>query len=242
MTCSGWSSVAISCISAQNSASVPTGSEPEVLDRAAQLGITVNMDCAEEIDLVAAAARRAGIPVNIRLKVMPPEFTDFTSDAFPITGDFRAGLRRWKWGVGKETAIAMIERLKVIDNLDWKGWHAHYGRMSNSLESRRAFHGELGRMIGAIHAKKGAAPRVIDIGGSWARNRDPESRSAETRGAPVEDQAPDSVGVQRFNLKAAGLDPAAVALWVEPGRGLQGRQRQSRDCRDGHVPGRDHGG
>ena len=197
---------------------------PEELDRAAKHGITVNMDCAEEIDLVAAAARRAGkrIPVSIRLKVMPPEFTEFTSDAFLITGDFRAGLRRWKWGVGEETAVAMIERLRTIGGLDWTGWHAHYGRMSNRLENYRAFHGELGRMIGAIHARTGATPRVIDIGGGWARERDPESRSAGTRGAPVEDQASESVGALRLNLEAAGLDPSAIALWVEPGRYIAG--------------------
>ena len=182
------------------------------------------MDAAEEIDLVLAAARRTGrtIPVNIRFKVMPPEFTDFTSDAFPIAGDFREGLRRWKWGVGEETAIAMVERLKTLPELDWTGWHAHYGRMSNALESYAAFHGEYGRMIAAVHQATEVAPRVIDMGGGWSRERDPESRSTETPGAPIEDQAATAVGALKTALEGAGLDPAGIALWPEPGRYIAG--------------------
>jgi diaminopimelate decarboxylase len=196
----------------------------EELDRAAELGITVNMDAAEEIDLVLAAARRTGktIPVNIRLKVMPPEFEDFTSDAFPVSGDFREGLRRWKWGVTQETAIAMVERLKTLPELDWTGWHAHYGRMSNLLENYAAFHGEYGRMIGAIFAATGVAPRVIDMGGGWSRERDPESRSTDAGGAPIGEQAAIAVGALKARLEEVGMDPSGIALWPEPGRYIAG--------------------
>jgi len=196
----------------------------EELDRAAGLGITVNIDSAEEIDDVLAAARRTAtvIRVNIRLKVMPPEFTDFTSDAFPIAGDFREGLRRWKWGVGEQTAMAMVNRLKDTPELDWTGWHAHYGRMSNDLANYAAFHGEYGRMVAAIFEATGVAPRVIDMGGGWSRERDPESRSTETRGAPIEEQASTAAGALRARLDAVGLDPAAIALWPEPGRYIAG--------------------
>ncbi|MBT7646493.1 MAG: diaminopimelate decarboxylase, partial [Rhodospirillaceae bacterium] len=196
----------------------------EELERAIELGITINMDAAEEIDDVVAAARKVGksVRVNIRLKVVPPEFEHFVSDAYLIDGDFRPTLQRWKWGVTQETAIAMVERLKGEPDLDWTGWHTHYGRMSARAEDYRAFQGECARMIGAVATATGVAPRVIDMGGGWARERDPESRSADAKGPPIEKQAQAVVGALRHHLEGAGLDTSKIALWAEPGRYIAG--------------------
>ena len=44
------------------------------------------------------------VRVNLRLKVVPPEYAVYRSDLMGSHGDFRGELRRLKWGVNEETA------------------------------------------------------------------------------------------------------------------------------------------
>ena len=57
--------------------------------RAVEIGITINMDAEEEIDLIerVAADLDTTVRVNIRLKVVPEAFANFKSDAYPLGGD-----------------------------------------------------------------------------------------------------------------------------------------------------------
>ncbi len=192
------------------------------LERAVELGVCVNLDDGEEIDRLAAVARGAGsrVRVNIRLKVIPEAFARFDSDLVSFSGDIRPELARWKWGVTPGVAAGMIRRLAAIEELELVGYHAHLGRMTQSLEHRAAFDGEIGRIAVSLHGETGFAPSVIDIGGGWARRRDPESKSDRPNPHRIEDYARASAEALLAPIAAAGLP--VPALWLEPGRYIAG--------------------
>ncbi len=194
----------------------------EALSRAVELGVCVNLDDEEEIDRLAAVAKQAGsrVRVNIRLKVIPDAFADFDSDLVSFKGDIRPELARWKWGVTPGVAVRMIRKIAGIDELELVGYHAHLGRMTQSLAHRAAFDGEVGRIAVRLHDATGFAPSIIDIGGGWARKRDPESKSERPNPHTIEDYAKASAEALCAPLSGAGLP--LPALWLEPGRYIAG--------------------
>jgi len=190
--------------------------------RALDIGITINVDAEEEIDLIerVAADLDREARVNIRLKVVPEAFARFSSDAYLLDGDIRPMLRRMKWGVTLPTAERMIRRLMGHERLKLTGYHAHFGRIDRAPEVFAAFDGEVGRMIAELYKATGFAPKVIDIGGGWPRERDPESRSTAMNPNTIEDYARIAIGALRAPLEAANMP--TEWLWAEPGRYIVG--------------------
>ena len=194
----------------------------EVIARAVDLGVIVNLDAEDEIAqierIAAATGRRARIA--IRLKIVPPEYADYESDLVGFKGDFRDELRRLKWGVTPETAARMIRAIGERRHLDLAGYHSHLGRLSQKVEDRAAYDREIGRVAAELYQATGFAPRIIDIGGGWPRERDPESKSLERNPSVVEDYAKASCAALRAPLERAGMP--IPALWLEPGRYIAG--------------------
>ena len=192
------------------------------LARAVELGVCINLDDEEEIERLAGVARAAGrrARVNIRLKVIPESFATFESDLVSFSGDLRPELARWKWGVTPPVAGRMIRRIAAIDELELTGYHAHLGRMTANLRHRAAFDAEVGRLAVLLYRETGFAPSVIDIGGGWARKRDPESKDTRPNAHDIEDYAEASAGALAGELSGAGLP--LPALWLEPGRYIAG--------------------
>jgi diaminopimelate decarboxylase len=90
----------------------------EEVERAARLGVRINIDAEDEIGFVERAATKLGctVRVNLRLKVVPNELSALGSDYLSIGKDeaMIAALRGEKWGASVELASAMIERLRKI--------------------------------------------------------------------------------------------------------------------------------
>lgn len=193
-----------------------------LLARAIELGVTINMDAEDEIERIERLAAGAGrrVRVNIRLKIVPPDYADYESDLINFRGDFRAELARLKWGVTPETAARMISQARSCRHLELTGYHSHLGRLSQKVEHRAAYDAEIGSVAAHLYRATGFAPRVIDIGGGWPRQRDPESKRTELNGSSVEDYARASCRALREPLEAAGLP--LPELWLEPGRYIAG--------------------
>ena len=194
----------------------------ETIARAVELGVAINMDDESEparIEAVAAAMERT-VRVNIRLKVVPPEYAEYRSDLMDFRGDFRGELQRLKWGVNEGTAKRMVAARERFPHLDFTGYHTHLGRLSARVEDRAAYDREFARSVARIHAATGFAPGVVDIGGGWPRERDPESRSLKRNPHPIEDYARATCDALRGVLGAAGIP--LPALWLEPGRYIAG--------------------
>ena len=74
--------------------------------------------------------------------------------------------------------------------------------------------------IGKLHSRTGFQPRLLDIGGGLARERDPESRRLALNPNPVERYLDEIMGRLVAGFESHGLP--LPALWLEPGRYLVG--------------------
>ena len=193
-------------------------SAPEVEAAIAQ-GVLINIDAEDEIGLIerlAPPGRR--VPVNLRLKPLPPELDSFSAAFFKAEGGMAEAVRRTKWGYSAAAAAPLVHRICQSPALELRGYSAHVGRFSERPEAFAAVASGLGRDIVQLHAETGFWPGMLDIGGGWPRQREPESRGPAINPHSIEDYA---VAAAAALLGALG-DRPIPALWLEPGRYLVG--------------------
>ena len=147
------------------------------LAKAVELGVTVNIDAEDEIDMLAQLAEAAGcvVNVNLRLKIVPPEYECESSDYFGVAQRLSDYLRREKWGFSKEEAARLVARIASLANLRQTGFSVvDVGRVSARSEMYGMWAAETARVLSHVKAITGFVPKILDIGGGWARERDPE--------------------------------------------------------------------
>lgn len=194
----------------------------EIIERAIDLGVTINMDSEEEVDGIERIAARLNkrVRVAIRIKTMPEEyFRDFTSDCFKRP-DFFGAMCRSKWGETFPAAKRIIERLKDHPHLEMYGYHTHVGRASKEPAMFAANCGDLARTIARLYQETGFAPVMVDLGGGWARERDPEASGEIRNPHPIEAYA-EAVCTEMRNVFEEEGTPLPQ-LWLEPGRYISG--------------------
>ncbi|MGI9284852.1 MAG: diaminopimelate decarboxylase family protein [Pseudomonadales bacterium] len=195
----------------------------EALKVAIDAGIAVHLDSMEEIDDVVRVARELNkkVRVGLRLKVLPEAyFSELQSDHYPQPGRFIDAMARLKWGVKADLAVDIINRTKEIDELEFYGFHTHLGRVSNDPTAFAELYREYARMIGDIYQRTGVAPFMVDLGGGWPRERDPESRTQERNPHGIENYAKQVCQVIQEEFNA--IDMPLPQLWLEPGRYITG--------------------
>ncbi|MEM6693294.1 MAG: diaminopimelate decarboxylase [Pseudomonadota bacterium] len=194
----------------------------EIIAKAIEHGVCINMDSEEEVDAIerVAAAMDKPVPVAIRIKVLPEKyFADFKSDCFKRP-DFFGAMRRSKWGETLPAAERIIKRLKDHQHVRMFGYHTHVGRASKDPAMFAAVGGELAATIAELHTRTGFAPTMVDLGGGWARERDPEASGQLRNLNPIEDYA-EAVCAQMRRVFEEGACPLPE-LWLEPGRYIVG--------------------
>lgn len=192
---------------------------------AVESGVGVNIDADDEVDrLIALASEmsdRRPIQVKLRLKVLPKSFESFSSDSTGKAGeDLREYLMRKKWGFTVEPAAVIIRRLLAHPALDLTGYHLHVPRVTQDASFLAGWAGQLAEDIAALRDLTSYTPSVMDIGGGWPRERDPESRSLELNATTIEDYAAAVCAALRDGLTAYQV--RLPQLWLEPGRYLVG--------------------
>lgn len=196
--------------------------EAELL-RAIELGMLINIDAEEEIEPVARLARASGKTARIalRLKIIAESyFSSFTSDAFTHVTDFCALLHRKKWGVTLAEAERIIRSLKDYPELKICGYHTHLGRHSNSPEMFTSLYGEYAQAIVKLYQQTDYWPELVNLGGGWPRQREPELKDCGMNPHPIEDYAR---GVAEVMLQTFSETRQPVPeLWLEPGRYITG--------------------
>jgi len=188
---------------------------------AVERGILVNIDAESEIDQLADICRSLNkqVRVSIRLKPVIDAYNETRTDYFG--GDRLAEyVRRTKWGFSAEAASGLIRRIQETPELLMTGLSFHIGRVAQGLTFLRHYGHALGDMVVDIHHETGFVPQLLDIGGGWARERDPESRSLAMHTTSVESCAKAACEETLKQLGSAGI-PVPV-LWVEPGRFIVG--------------------
>ena len=192
------------------------------LRAAVRRGIIVNIDSVDEIEMLDAICRNASttVRVAIRLKSAPGSLDRTPSDYLGIETDTQRFLLREKWGFGQAAAVDIVEMVQTKSRLDLCGFHLHTPRFTQNPNLFAECTAEFAKMIAAIAERTGFAPRIIDIGGGWPRERDPESRRYVLNPFSIDDFAEAVVNslVRVFNQHQIPLPE----LRLEPGRYIVG--------------------
>jgi diaminopimelate decarboxylase len=193
----------------------------ELIRKAVAKGLTINIDAEDELAAIEDSATELGVTarVNLRLKAVSEAYNEIVTDYFG--GDRLADyVRRVKWGFSVETARTLVPRILACSQMDLTGYHFHIGRTSADPGYSHIWADSLSRAISELHRRTGFAPKMLNIGGGWPRERDPESRSLELNKTPLEEYAAVACSTLRLGLAAADLP--TPRLWLEPGRYIVG--------------------
>ncbi len=198
----------------------------ELIAQAIDAGVVINIDGEDEVDFIErhlrGTSRRA--TVNLRLKVLPEDLPKHAPALGRRASEPLEWVRRAKWGYLPEQAARLVERLTTSDAIDLAGYSCHIGHLSNRPDAFAAVARALGQAVNALAAETGFRPRILDLGGGWAREREPE------QGAPGAHPKPPGAGDIDAQAEAAtkalrgelgGYDELPE-LWIEPGRYLVG--------------------
>lgn len=135
------------------------------LRKALALGICVNVDAVDEIDLIDEIVASSGVRarVALRLALVPEEYDPFGSVA------------AYPWGFSEEAALPLVRRLENDPNVTLEGFSMHIGRASPDPAFFRKWATMLGAAIVSLQRATGFEPRRIDVGGGFPRRRDVEA-------------------------------------------------------------------
>jgi diaminopimelate decarboxylase len=193
---------------------------PEELRKAAELGVWINIDSEDEVVFLRSMASEVPRPVrvNIRLKVVPDGVDALTTD-YDRTAPGQSmseHLRSRKWGFSARQAIELTRSLSADPAFELGGFSAHIGRFSPAVDAYRLYAASLGRIVRDVASATSFKPGILDIGGGFASDRDPESGDLELNANSVEDYA-EAVASELLGQFVAASLPVPH-LWTEPGR------------------------
>jgi diaminopimelate decarboxylase len=160
------------------------------------------------------------VPVNLRLKVLPEALDRYISGSALRHGAGIASVRRAKWGFTYDTALSILRALLNSSAVVIRGFSCHIGHLSNDPGAFKAVAGAFGETVVAVARETGFQPSLLDLGGGWAREREPEQCAATAPVHPIEMQVEAALSTLESVLRA-GLNQMP-ALWVEPGRYIVG--------------------
>jgi diaminopimelate decarboxylase len=191
---------------------------PGLLQEAVRLGVTINIDAFDEVEMLKeiASAERRTVTCQLRLAAVPA--------AFDGTGKMNA----FQWGFSVETATQLVRTLRETPGIELTGYHMHFGRQSPDPAFYRAWANELAHAIVALYDATGFAPATLDVGGGYPRERDVESGDDPATGLPcivenshaIEEYAAAIAEGLLPTLEERGL--SAPHLSLEPGRYIVG--------------------
>jgi diaminopimelate decarboxylase len=190
-----------------------------LVGRAVAAGARVTLDSPPELELAAAAARAAGRPARVRLRLRPDyDGLDQPSD-FEPGRSVRDSAVRYKPGIPLDQAGAVARDALAVEGVDLIGVMAHLGRHSTEPDVWAGMGTSFAAAIARLCAELGGwRPAEIDVGGGYAAPRDPTGSGAAA--PPIETIAAALTGALRAGLHAGGVDPAGIRLEAEPGRAL----------------------
>jgi diaminopimelate decarboxylase len=199
----------------------------ELLRRAVSAGARITLDSSREVELVIAAAGRAGRTAQVRLRVRPDFDVKARSDFYPEPVSVRAAAHMYKPGIPTEDLADAAGRLLEAPQVELTGVMMHAGRHTTNLRVWSRMMQRYVEVIGWLReASGGWEPREIDIGGGFAVPRDPFGRSDRRRlaapNAPsIAQYAQAITRALRKELTQIGMS-TALRLEVEPGRSIYG--------------------
>ncbi|MDR0810485.1 MAG: hypothetical protein LBE86_15395 [Gemmobacter sp.] len=194
---------------------------PDQIARAMESGVTINIDGIDELCFIEAVHRRTGLlaKTNLRLKILPDALNQVMRGSGLKHGAGVESVRRAKWGFTEGTALPILQALLVSHAVKMTGFSCHIGHLSTDPLAFRSIADAFGRAVTRLSLATGFVPLVLDIGGGWAREREPEQRADDVQITPIEAQVEAAVAALEAALAPLAARPT---LWVEPGRYIVG--------------------
>ncbi|MDA1258111.1 MAG: hypothetical protein O3C10_09775, partial [Chloroflexi bacterium] len=192
------------------------------LSAAVRAGVRVNVDGADEIAMLSEIAGKTGreARVCLRVKVTPGELERFVPDYTSRPFDMLDGVRGMQWGYSIEAAARMVPEVLATRGVVLDGYHLHVGRSNPEPDYYKTLARAYAETIVELNRRTGYAPDIVNIGGGYARERDPESRSLALNPSQIEEYAEAITSTLLSGIEEAGLP--VPALWMEPGRYVVG--------------------
>ena len=192
--------------------------QPE-LRAAVEAGVTINVDDPTELAAVAAIAEELDRSASICLRVLPFSYADPGSLA-PDLAVIAADTSHDKWGMDRATLLDLAPRALESDRLRLRGLHLHVSRLRPTPEAFELAAGLIAGCIAELRDRFGWEPEVLDFGGGFPHERDPESgepSASHAVGTP-EEYAEAVTSTLRAALAVHSLHEPHLLL--EPGRRL----------------------
>jgi diaminopimelate decarboxylase len=176
------------------------GKTAEEIDYALETGIfMINLESPEELTLVDQRARQMGVRAPIAVRVNP--------DVDPRTHPYiSTGLKKNKFGMDRDTAIAIYRSAHQMENIAVRGIDCHIGSQITTAAPFRDALRHLKTLIEDL-ARQGIRITVVDVGGGLGITYQDE-----------QPPAPDEYG-QAIREGLAGIEARVV---LEPGRVIVG--------------------
>ncbi|MDQ2067933.1 hypothetical protein Q9295_16275 [Xinfangfangia sp. CPCC 101601] len=184
-------------------------------------GVTINIDGSDELGFIEEIHRQTGLvaKTNLRLKVLPEELNHVMRGSGLKHGAGVESVRRAKWGFTEPAALPILRDLLASPATDVTGFSCHIGHLSTDPLAFAAIAGAFGVLVTRLSLATEFLPKVLDIGGGWSREREPEQRGDDVVLTPIEGQVEAAVSALEAAIAPLNVTPA---LWVEPGRYIVG--------------------
>ena len=193
--------------------------QPPELRAAVEAGVTINIDDPSELDVIAGLAEQLGRPADVCLRVLPFSYADPTT-LEPDLAKIAADTSHDKWGMDRQTIVDVVPKALESDWLRLRGLHLHVSRLRPTPEAFELAARLIATCIAELHERFGWQPELLDFGGGFPHERDPESGApsgSHAVGTP-EDYAETITSTLRTALAERSLREPHLLL--EPGRRL----------------------
>ena len=193
--------------------------QPAELRVAIETGVTVNVDDPSELRLVSEIADELGTRAEICLRVLPFSFADELTLPEELRG-VAADRSHDKWGMDRSTLLNVVPRALDDSRIRLRGLHLHVSRLSPTTEHFELAARLIAICMGELRDRHGWEAEVLDFGGGYAHERDPEGgEPAGTHRVATPEQYAEAVTeALRAALAERGLREPHLLL--EPGRRL----------------------
>ena len=193
--------------------------QPVELSAAIEAGVTINIDDPSELEAVAGLAEQLGRPADVCLRVLPFSYADPTA-LDPDLAEIAADTSHDKWGMDRQTIVELVPSALESEWVRLRGLHLHVSRLRATPEAFELAASLIVTCIGELHDRFGWQPELLDFGGGYPHERDPESGApsgSHAVGTP-EEYAEAITSTLRTALADRSLGEPHLLL--EPGRRL----------------------
>jgi diaminopimelate decarboxylase len=193
--------------------------QPAELRPAIESGMTINVDDRSELDLVAGLAEQLGRPAAVCLRVMPFTYAE-PATLEPELAAIAADTSHDKWGMDRQTIVEIVPTALESAWLRLRGLHLHVSRLRPTPQAFELASRLIATCIAELHDRFGWQPELLDFGGGYPHERDPESGApsgSHAVGTP-EEYAEAITSTLRAALMERSLREPHLLL--EPGRRL----------------------